>query len=277
MSNKNLNFFMNGGPYIMGIVNVTPDSFSDGGAYYSPEKAIEHGLRLIEEGADILDIGGESTRPGAAPVSVEEEIARVRPVIEGLREAAPLISIDTYHAATMKAALAAGAGMINDVTALTGDPESLDVIRSTDVPVCIMHMQGDPLCMQEKPNYNNVVVDILDYFHQKIDEYETAGIAKNRLICDVGLGFGKSLDHNLSLIQGLKRFHDLGTPLLIGASRKSFIDGVCNHKTYPQERLPGSLSTVLYALQQGVHIFRVHDVAETRQAFKVWQAIEKAE
>lgn len=260
----------------MGIVNVTPDSFSDGGRYFSPEKAVAHGLRLVEEGADILDIGGESTRPGAVPVTPQEEIDRVMPVIEGLKGCGRRISIDTRHAATMRAALAAGAGMINDVTALTGDPDSLDAARSADVPVCLMHMRGMPGTMQDNPVYEDVVADVFAYLGQRIAACEAAGIEKSRLIVDPGIGFGKTAAHNTNLLGHLRRFHDLGVPLLIGVSRKRFIDALCERPILPQDRVPGSLAAALFALTQGAHIFRVHDVAVTRQAFRVWQGMQSA-
>lgn len=257
----------------MGVVNVTPDSFSDGGMFFDADKAIEHGRQLIEEGADILDIGGESTRPGAKPVSEDEEIRRVIPVIEALAGKGAALSIDTRHAATMEAALKAGADMINDVTALTGDDRSLQVAARSEVPVCLMHMQGEPQTMQQGPAYGNVVDDVYDYLDERIKICEAAGIKRKRLIADPGIGFGKTLDHNLALMKNIARFNDLGVPVLLGASRKSFIAKICGEETSADKRLPGSLAAVLYALNQGVTYFRVHDVAETRQAIAVYEAI----
>ncbi len=259
-------------PVLMGILNVTPDSFSDGGKFLNPERAVAQGLRLIREGADILDVGGESTRPGAEPVSAQEETDRVLPVIEGLQDCGALISIDTRHAATMKAALKAGAGMINDISALQNDPDSMAVAVKSDVLVCLMHSQGNPQTMQDNPIYNNVVSDVFAFLSQRIKDCETAGIDKNRLIADPGIGFGKALDHNLALLKNLRRLHDLDVSLLLGVSRKSFIAGICDGEIMPEQRLPGSLAAALWGLQQGVRIFRVHDVAETKQAFDVFQA-----
>lgn len=263
-------------PLLMGIVNVTPDSFSDGGLYDAPQKAIAHGLKLAEEGADILDIGGESTRPGSAPVGPQQEMDRILPVIEGLAACCgALLSVDTRHAATMKAALAAGAKMINDVTALAGDPDSLSVAASSGASVCLMHMQGEPGTMQDHPHYNNVIEDVLDFLSERIRACERAGIGAERIIVDPGIGFGKTVDHNLDLIRGINRLKTLGVPVLIGVSRKSFIGRVTGGAALhdPKMRLPGSLACALWAAGQGVDILRVHDVAETRQALEVYQGI----
>lgn len=264
------------GPHVMGVVNVTPDSFSDGGDFYNADKAIEHGLQLFNEGASILDVGGESTRPGAKVVDVEEEIRRVVPVIEGL--AAELrgkrfdISIDTRNAKTMEAALKAGATALNDVSALEEDVDSLNVAADAQVPVFLMHMAGNPQMMQKKPSYNNVVDEVFQYLQQRIAICETRRIDANLLICDPGIGFGKTVEHNLLLLRNISRFHDLGVPVLLGTSRKSFIGKLSNDEP-PNERIPGSLSSAIWGLSQGVQIFRVHDVAETVQAFKVYDAI----
>lgn len=256
----------------MGVVNVTPDSFSDGGRFFDVADAIAHGLRLADEGADILDIGGESTRPGAAAVAVAEEIDRVLPVIEGLKGRGKIISIDTRNAATMRAALKAGARFINDVTALRGDPDSLAVAAESEAAICLMHMQGEPQTMQQNPSYENVVTDVKTFLATRIAACVEAGIDKSRLVVDPGIGFGKMLSHNLTLLKELGAFQELGVPLLLGVSRKSFIEKI-GPGTAAEDRLPGSLAAALWGLQRGVSIFRVHDVAATRQALSVFSAI----
>lgn len=258
----------------MGVVNVTPDSFSDGGQYFNSDEAIEHGLQLIKEGANILDIGGESTRPNAEPVSIEEEINRILPVIEGLLKHKALISVDTRHTEVMKVAIEAGCHMINDVSALR-DHGAIGVVANSDISVCLMHMQGAPKNMQESPNYNNVVEDVYSFLEQRINECISAGITKDRLIVDVGIGFGKTLEHNLLLLKNLGRFAELGVPQLLGTSRKSFIGKIDEVAKSPKDRMGGSLATVIEAYKQGVQIFRVHDVKETKQALLTCQAIEK--
>jgi dihydropteroate synthase len=260
-------------PSLMGIVNVTPDSFSDGGLYFDPAQAVSHGLKLIAEGADILDIGGESTRPGANPVTIDEEITRVIPVIKGLAGQGALISIDTRHAATMQAAIDAGAGMINDITALRGDRDSLAIAAAADVPVCLMHMQGEPRTMQVNPEYADVTQDVLSFLLQQAGHAQAAGVKKENIILDPGIGFGKNLDHNLDLLKHIETFTRAGYPVLLGASRKSFISKLMEQDAPPENRLGGSLATVLRGLDAGVAIFRVHDIAATRQAIKVWQEI----
>ncbi len=257
-------------PLIMGIVNVTPDSFSDGGKYLNSACAIEHGLRLLEEGADILDIGGESTRPGSAPVSVEEEIARVIPVIKELSKHG-FVSIDTRNAETMRAAAAAGAGMINDITGLAGD--NLNAAVEAQLPVCMMHMQGEPQTMQDDPQYGDVVEEVFKFLQDRINECVSAGLNRNDIIADIGIGFGKTLDHNLTLLKNINRFHDLGVPLMLGTSRKGFIARI-DAGADADHRLGGSLASVIWGLEHGVKIFRVHDVKQTRQAIKVWRAIK---
>ena len=264
--------FFSKGPYIMGIVNVTPDSFFDGGRFIDPQRAIAHAHQLIGEGADIIDIGGESTRPGATPVSPQEELDRVMPVIEGLKDCGKLISIDTRHASTMRAALAAGAGMVNDVTALSGDSDSINVISASNALVCLMHMKGTPAGMQNKPSYVNVVQEISDFLLRRIELCEAAGIDKSRIVADPGIGFGKELIHNLNIIRCVSEFRNLEVPVLIGASRKRFIEAICPAAAAHQ-RLGGSLAVALWCLQQGATLFRVHDVAATKQAFEVYQAI----
>lgn len=262
-----------GGPHVMGVVNVTPDSFSDGGQFYSLDKAIEHGLKLVTEGATILDVGGESSRPGAQAVDVEEEISRVVPVIEGLKGKAPWISVDTRNSKTMEKALKAGANAINDISGLEHDIKSVHIAAEAQVPVFLMHMQGTPDMMQKKPSYNNVVEDIFEYLQQRIMFCEANRIDAGLLVCDPGIGFGKTLEDNLLILRYIKKFHDLGVPILLGASRKSFIANVCNDEPV-NERIPGSLASVLYGYSQGVQVFRVHDVKDTVQALKIYQAIE---
>ena len=266
---------LNDAPMLMGVVNVTPDSFSDGGDFYDPKHAIVHGLQLIEEGAHILDVGGESTRPNAEIVDIEEEIKRVVPVIEGLSGKAPLISIDTRNAKTMRAALNAGANIINDVSGLLYDQESIEVVAESQEPVCIMHSQGTPQDMQDNPEYGDVVDDILAFFEERLETCSQRGIEQSRIIVDPGIGFGKTLNHNLKIIAQLERFHQFGCPVLLGVSRKSFI-GKISGEDLAKNRLSGSLASALVGLEKGAHIFRVHDVKETRQAFDVHQAIYSA-
>lgn len=258
---------------IMGVVNVTPDSFSDGGDFYNPEKAIAHGLKLLDEGADILDIGGESTRPDADIIDIKEEIVRVVPVIKGLAGKAKFISIDTRNASVMDAALNAGANIINDVSALSYDSQSLNVAAAAKCPVILMHSQGTPQDMQDNPRYNNVVEDVYQYLEQRIRICETHRIDADLLILDPGIGFGKMLEHNLLLLRNIKKFQDLGLPILLGTSRKSFIAALSANEP-PDDRLSGSLASALWGLSQGVKFFRVHDVKETRQAFDVFEAID---
>jgi len=267
------NHFFNKGPYIMGIVNVTPDSFSDGGLYDRAQAAIEHGFRLAGEGADIIDIGGESTRPGAAPVSAQAEMDRVLPVIEGLKGCGKLISIDTRNAATMRGALAAGAGMINDVSALRHDPDSLKIAAAARVPVCLMHMQGDPQSMQTAPQYDDAVKDVLDFLNRRIAACEAAGIGRNLIVADPGIGFGKTFAHNMDILRNIAQFRKLDVPVLIGVSRKSVIGKLAGEDD-PARRAAGSVAAALWCLRQGAALFRVHDVAQTRQAFAVASSLE---
>jgi len=260
-------------PLVMGIVNVTPDSFSDGGKFHTAQAAVDHAHMLAKAGADILDFGGESTRPGAAAVSVDEEIFRVVPVIEKCRTFAPFLSIDTRKSEVMRASLQVGANMLNDVTALEYDEQSMAVAAASAAPVCLMHSSADPKVMQDNPRYDHVLFDVLDYLKSRIDICGAAGIDKSNIIIDPGIGFGKTLDHNLTLLKGLRFFHALGCPVLLGASRKSFI-GKIDPTGGAVDRIGGSLSAVLYGLAAGVEIFRVHDVAQTRQAMAVWQSID---
>lgn len=261
-------------PRIMGIVNVTPDSFSDGGQHDTGGAAVAHGLALAEAGADILDIGGESTRPGSDAVPVEEELRRVIPVIEGLRaKTDALISIDTRKAEVMQRAAAAGADILNDVSALTHDPAALDVAAESGLPVMLMHAQGDPKTMNDNPQYSDVVLDVFDFLEQRIRACMEAGIPKSRLIADPGIGFGKHLHHNVAVLNAMSLYHGLGVPVLLGASRKKLIGQLCNVEA-PRDRVPGSIAAALHSVSQGVQIVRVHDVAETRQALAVWEAAQ---
>ncbi|MGQ0528171.1 MAG: dihydropteroate synthase [Alphaproteobacteria bacterium] len=257
---------------IMGILNMTPDSFSDGGKFLDLGKAIEHGLKMIADGAHILDIGGESTRPGATPVSAEEQIKRVVPAIEALKGQGTLISIDTRDANVMEAALEAGARMINDVSALNHDPRSMDFAAAAKVPAVLMHMQGTPQTMQDNPVYKDIVEDVFEYLKARIQACIEAGIDKSLLIADPGFGFGKTAEHNRDLLRNLERFQALGVPLMVGLSRKSFL----GKDLLPQERLAASLDAALHARLQGARIFRVHDVAETVMALKAFDVLAKS-
>ncbi len=259
-------------PRIMGVVNVTPDSFSDGGDFADPARAIAAGRAMLAAGADIIDVGGESTRPGAAPITPEEERRRVEPVVEALAAAGALVSIDTRHASVMAAALARGARIVNDVTALTGDPAARATAAKAGAAVVLMHMQGEPRTMQRDPSYVSAPIEVTEYLAARIADCLAAGIARDRIVVDPGIGFGKTLEHNLDILARLALLHGLGCGVLLGASRKSFIGGVTG-AAVPKERLPGSLAAALYGVAQGVHILRVHDVAETRQALAVWRGI----
>ncbi len=259
-------------PRIMGIVNITPDSFSDGGRLATPQDAIDHALRLAEEGADILDLGAESTRPGSDPLPVEEELRRLMPVLEGLAgRTEALISVDTRKAEVMRRAAEAGADMLNDISALTHDPDAMEAAAESGLPVVLMHALGDPKTMQEDPRYDDVALDIFEYLERRIEIAEAAGIDRSRLIVDPGIGFGKTLNHNLELMAQLALFHGLGVPVLLGASRKRFIGTLTGIAT-ASERVCGSVGAALAAAGQGVQIIRVHDVAATRQALSVWEA-----
>lgn len=262
-------------PVIMGIVNVTPDSFSDGGDHAHADAAIAHGRRLLAGGADILDVGGESTRPGAEPVPVQTEIARVVPVIRALADEGAVVSIDTRHAAVMKAAAEAGARIINDVTALTGDPDSLSVAAATGLPLVLMHIQGEPQTMQVAPTYRDVTTEVFDWLAARIEAAVAAGIPRDRIAIDPGIGFGKDLSHNVDLLAQVGALHGLGCPLLIGVSRKRFIASLSKGEA-PKDRVAGSIAAALHTLGQGAHILRVHDVAATVQAVAVWQALQSA-
>jgi dihydropteroate synthase len=258
-------------PRVMGIVNVTPDSFSDGGHHADVEAAVAHGLRLAAEGADLLDVGGESTRPGAAPVTLEEELRRVVPVIERLaRETALPLSVDTSKPEVMRAAVAAGAGMINDVHALRREG-ALDAAAALGVPVVLMHMQGEPGGMQAAPHYDDVVGEVHRFLAERIFACEMAGIPKSRLVLDPGYGFGKTTDHNFLLLRQQSRLLDLGLPLLAGLSRKRSLGEVTGREV--GERLHASVAAAVLAAEYGARILRVHDVAATVDALKVWAAV----
>jgi dihydropteroate synthase len=260
-------------PRVVGIVNVTPDSFSDGGSHASVEAAVAHGLRLVEEGADMLDIGGESTRPGADDVPIDEELRRVVPVIEQLiaRTTVPL-AIDTSKAAVMRAAVAAGVGMINDVYALRGEG-AVDAVAELGVPVCLMHMQGEPRSMQDEPHYDDVVGEVHRFLTDRLFACELAGIDRRKVMVDPGFGFGKNLEHNLELLRALERFTNLGSGVYVGLSRKSMI-GTITGKTVPAERAAGSVAAALIAVERGARMVRVHDVAATVDALAVWHAVQ---
>lgn len=260
-------------PRIMGILNATPDSFSDGGRNHAASDAVQTGLAMAAAGADLLDVGGESTRPGAQAVEIEEEIARVVPIINGLRAAGytGLISIDTRKAAVAQAALTAGAGLINDVSGLTYDADMPALAARTQTPVCVMHALGDPATMQQNPTYDNVLLDVYDFLAARIETLTAEGIAPANIIADPGIGFGKTQTHNLTLLSCLSLFHSLGVPILLGASRKRFIGTISGVATADQ-RTAGSIGVALAGITHGAQMVRVHDVAETHQAIALWRA-----
>lgn len=256
----------------MGVINVTPDSFSDGGLYLNTAAAVAHARQLIDEGADLLDIGGESTRPGAVPVTLDEERRRVLPVLEALADAGVPLSIDTQKPELMREAITAGAAMINDVNGFQA-PGALDAVAGGNCAICIMHKQGDPQTMQRSPQYADVVMEVRDYLRQRIAAAEQAGIARERMVVDPGFGFGKTLNHNLELLQRLDEIAAPGVPVLAGLSRKSMIGKLTGRDS--GDRLAGSVAAALFAVQRGAAIVRVHDVAATRDAFAVWSAVNK--
>ena len=260
-------------PRIMGILNVTPDSFSDGGKFNAPDAAQAQARQMMADGADIIDIGGESTRPGAATVDVADEVQRTAPVIAALcaQDTVP-ISIDTRKAGVARAAIDAGAQIINDVAAMSYDPAIAQVAADSAAPLCLMHAQGDPATMQNDPTYDDVVLDVYDFLQTGIDAAEAAGIRRDRIIVDPGIGFGKSLDHNLALLKNLSIFHGLGCPVLLGASRKRFI-GTISNVSEAKQRMPGSLAIALHGVAQGMQILRVHDTLPTRQAISLHMAV----
>ncbi|MCO5108335.1 MAG: dihydropteroate synthase [Burkholderiaceae bacterium] len=260
-------------PLLMGVVNVTPDSFSDGGRHATVEAAIAHARRLVDEGADLIDVGGESTRPGAAPVGPAEEIARVVPVLDALRECGVPLSVDTRHPATMRAAIEHGADMINDVAALRA-PGAIDAVRDSGCAICLMHMRGEPATMQQAPAYEDVVAEVGRFLGERVEALHAAGVARERIVVDPGIGFGKTLRHNLLLLGALDQLVAAGQPVLAGVSRKSMIGDLTGRPA--DRRLAGSLAAMLAAVARGAAIVRVHDVAESRDALRVWLAIDEA-
>lgn len=257
-------------PIVMGILNVTPDSFSDGGRFQSLELALTRAEQMIAEGVDIIDIGGESSRPGAPPLPLDEELRRVLPVIYALRDCGKPLSIDTYKPEVMREAIAAGADMINDINGFRATG-ALSAVKEGDCGLCIMHMQNDPQSMQVKPQYQNVIEEVKSFLHERVAAMDEEGIARNRLSIDPGFGFGKTLEHNLALLKNIGQLHaDLGLPLLAGLSRKSMVGAITGKPV--EQRLAGSIAAALAAVAHGAHIVRVHDVAETVDALKVWHA-----
>jgi len=260
-------------PLVMLILNMTPDSFSDGGAHLdAPADAAAAAFKMVQAGAAIVDVGGESTRPGAKPVWEGDEIARVEPVIRQLAQAGAIVSIDTRKGAVMTAALNAGAAIVNDVSALSYDLEAAALLAARDCPVVLMHHQGDPATMQQHPHYDDALIEVYDWLEERIAFAEAAGIARRRIIIDPGIGFGKKLRHNLQLLNGLALFHGLGCPILLGASRKRII-GALSNEAPVDERLGGSVALALHGAQMGAQILRVHDVPETLQAIRVWRGL----
>lgn len=257
-------------PLVMGVLNVTPDSFSDGGRYLKREAAIAHARGMVAEGADIVDVGGESTRPGARPVSEDEELERVLPVLEALRELPVPLSVDTRRPRVMREALAAGASMVNDVEALAA-PGALEAVAASGCGVCLMHKKGDPATMQDNPRYADVVAEVKAYLAARIAAAEAAGIARERIVADPGFGFGKTAAHNLELLRRLGEFADLGVPIAAGLSRKSTLGAITGRPA--AQRLAASVAAALLAAQAGATILRVHDVRETRDALAVWLAV----
>ena len=256
---------------LMGVVNVTPDSFSDGGRFLDPAAAIDHALRLAQDGAGILDIGGESTRPGAEPVSADEELRRVIPVVEGLAgRTEAVVSIDTSKAAVAREALAAGASLVNDVTGLTGDPDMLGVVVDAGCDACVMHMRGTPRTMQEAPRYDDVVADVKGYLAERRDALESAGVPRERIVIDPGIGFGKTFEHNLELLRRVGGFRELGCRVLVGHSRKRFLGEILGDPG--ADRTAATVGVAVWLASQGVDILRVHDVRETADALKAYRA-----
>ena len=260
-------------PVVMGVVNVTPDSFSDGGRFLPVDAAVAQGVRLVEEGAAIIDIGGESTRPGAAPVSVEEELRRVVPAVEGLRKAIPqaIISVDTSKPEVIREAIAAGAGLINDVRALAG-PGALEAVVASDCAVCLMHMQGDPQTMQRSPGYVDVVKEVKAYLHERVQKCRAAGVSDDRILIDPGFCFGKTLEHNLELLRRLGELSPEGLPMLVGLSRKSIVGTLTGRAT--GDRVYGSVALAVIAALNGALVIRAHDVAATVDALKIVTALQ---
>jgi dihydropteroate synthase len=261
---------------VMGVLNITPDSFSDGGHYFEPQRAIEHGLRMAEEGADIIDIGGESSRPGSDPLSPDEELKRIIPAIERLASSLAIpLSVDTNKALVAERAIEAGAQMINDISGLRFDPQLPEVAARYDTPLIIMHIKGSPKTMQQDPSYDDLMGEIIDYLQEGIERAERAGVDPHQVIVDPGIGFGKRVQDNLTIIHRLAELNTLGRPLLIGTSRKSFIGSVLNAAV--NQREVGTVATVAVSVLKGAHIVRVHDVASARQAVDMADAIINAE
>lgn len=258
-------------PLIMGVINVTPDSFSDGGRHADPKQAVAHARGLIDEGVDILDIGGESTRPGAEPVALDEERCRVLPVVEALADLDIPVSVDTRKPELMREAVAAGAAMVNDVTALSF-PGALEAVARMPVAVCLMHMQGEPGTMQVNPSYRDVVREVREYLAGRVAAAEAAGIARDRIVVDPGFGFGKTAEHNLALLRRLRELVPPGVALMAGLSRKAMLGRITGREV--GDRVHASVAAALVAVQNGAHIVRVHDVAATRDALAVWQAVK---
>nr|WP_314541078.1 dihydropteroate synthase [uncultured Massilia sp.] len=264
---------LNQRPLVMGILNITPDSFSDGGRYQSLEFAVERAERMVRDGVDIIDIGGESTRPGSPAVSLQDELARVMPAIYALRELGVPLSIDTYKPEVMREAIIAGADLINDINGFRA-PGAIDAVKDADCGLCAMHMQGTPQNMQASPHYDNVVAEVGAFLRERVDALVTAGVARDRVTIDPGFGFGKTVEHNVDLFRGMTRLRDeLGLPVLAGVSRKTMIGALTGKSV--EERQAGSVGAALAAVAQGARIVRVHDVAETVDALKVWQALTK--
>ncbi|MCA1336806.1 dihydropteroate synthase [Pseudooceanicola marinus] len=260
-------------PRVMGILNVTPDSFSDGGAHDAPDAAQAHARAMIAAGADMIDVGGESTRPGAAEVAVADEIARTAPVIEAIAPLGSPVSIDTRKAEVGRAAAQAGAALINDVSGFAHDPALADVAATFGLPVCVMHMRATPADMHVDPHYDNALLEVYDELAARIDAVEAAGIPRARILADPGIGFAKTAQHNIEILNRLSLFHGLGCPILLGVSRKRFI-GTIGGAAEARDRAPGSIAVALAGLAQGVQMLRVHDVAETVQAVRLWQAVQ---
>lgn len=264
-------------PRLMGILNVTPDSFSDGGLHGSAATALKHARQMVESGADIIDIGGESTRPGAQPVPISAEIARVEPAITAICSSLNVpVSIDTRKSGVADAAVRAGAQLVNDVSGFTYDPMLAHFCLRQGLPVCVMHAQGDPETMQEDPRYDDVLLDVYDFLAAQVSMLEDLGIPRDQIVVDPGIGFGKRIEHNLAILNGISIFHGIGCPILLGASRKGFIGRISGANPASQ-RAPGSIAVALSAVAQGVQFLRVHDVAETAQALALWQAVMKGQ
>jgi dihydropteroate synthase len=264
-------------PTVMGILNVTPDSFSDGGDHNAPEQALAHARQMVAEGADLIDVGGESTRPGAEYVPTDQEIARTAPVIRAIKAQMDIpISIDTRKTEVAQATVAAGADIVNDVSGFTFDADLAGYCAQTDLPVMVMHAQGDPQTMQDAPRYDDVLLDVYDFLEERVEALVAAGIPRHQIIVDPGIGFGKTLQHNLLLLNRLSLFHALGCAILLGVSRKRFIGTIANAPD-PKDRASGSVSVGLRAVMDGVQMLRVHDVAETRSALDLWMAVHRAE